>query len=245
MDIQLLGYANSISAIVQDVVLVVLPMSYLRKLQMKRSRKLAVGVMFLIGSLYVPNPQHLHNTASTVFILTLSSGCVTTIIRLRTLLIFKISFDPTWDYVPIVIWTELEITAAFACVSLPAIRVLLVKITPKRFKGWLSDVTHSSSHQTPNNAIMPREASSKRDWHKDDTWINLKSTELADERMSREKIGFLPSAETSSTNSFKAEEGKSKYAVPASDQMSDEVHLADLSKPLPRGPVSVRSKFSN
>lgn len=47
----MLGYANSISAIVQDVVLVVLPMSYLRKLQMKRSSKAAVAIMFLIGSL--------------------------------------------------------------------------------------------------------------------------------------------------------------------------------------------------
>lgn len=51
MDIQMLGYANSISAITQDVILVVLPLCYLRNLQMKKSRKLAVAIMFMIGSL--------------------------------------------------------------------------------------------------------------------------------------------------------------------------------------------------
>ncbi|KAF1359611.1 hypothetical protein EJ07DRAFT_76650, partial [Lizonia empirigonia] len=130
MDIQMLGYGNSISAIVQDVIFFILPMSYLRNLQMKRLRKVAVAIMFLIGSF----------------------GCVTTIIRLRTLLLFKISYDPSWDYVPIVIWTELEVSAAFACISLPALRVLLVKLTPRQLKGWLSEVTHGSSHQTPRRA---------------------------------------------------------------------------------------------
>lgn len=108
-------------------------------------------------------------------VLTSFSGCVTTIIRLRTLLLFKISYDPSWDYVPIVIWTELEVSAAFACISLPAIRVLLVKLTPKQLKGWLSEVTHGSSHQTLRRAADSHPP--KREWHMNDTWINLASTE--------------------------------------------------------------------
>lgn len=51
MDIQKLDYANSISAIVQVIILMVLPTCYLPRLQMKRSLKLAVAIMFLIGSL--------------------------------------------------------------------------------------------------------------------------------------------------------------------------------------------------
>ncbi|KAJ8111237.1 hypothetical protein OPT61_g6125 [Boeremia exigua] len=219
MDIQLLGYANSISAIVQDVVLVVLPMCYLRNLQMKKSRKLAVAVMFMIGSF----------------------GCITTIVRLRSLLTFKISVDPTWDYVPVVIWTELEITAAFACVSLPAIRVLLVKITPKSFKSWLTDVTQGSSYQNQVGSV-PQEGSSRRNWYKDDAWINLSSTG----EKQKGRIGLLPSAGTSATH-LKKVESRSMYG-PAEDTkfMIDPLEAAAVAGlPLPKRPVSVRSRFSN
>ncbi|KAJ4987678.1 integral membrane protein (CFEM domain-containing protein) [Stagonosporopsis vannaccii] len=221
MDIQMLGYANSISAIVQDVILVVLPMCYLRNLQMKKSRKLAVAIMFLIGSF----------------------GCITTIVRLRSLLTFKLSVDPTWDYVPVVIWTELEITAAFACVSLPAIRVLLVKLVPTRLKGWLSEVTHGSSHHTPRD-VPPKENSFKRNWHKDDTWINLASTEVAGEKHTKDRLGLLPSAETS-TSHLKATESRSTCTVSevrSPNPQSDAGAATDQSSP--RTPVSVKSKFS-
>jgi hypothetical protein len=97
-------------------------------------------------------------------------------------MIFKISFDPTRDYVPIVIWTELEIATAFACVTLTAIRILLVKTVSKRLRDWLSEVTHESSHATPRQ-VMPREGLPRCEAHKDDTGTHLASTELAVERL--------------------------------------------------------------
>lgn len=51
MDIQVLGYVNSVSAIIQDVILLVLPMFFVKNLHMKRHRKIAVAIMFAIGSL--------------------------------------------------------------------------------------------------------------------------------------------------------------------------------------------------
>ena len=51
MDISALAYANSASAIAQDVVLVVLPLICIRRLNMKRYRKVAVALMFSIGTL--------------------------------------------------------------------------------------------------------------------------------------------------------------------------------------------------
>lgn len=51
MNIQIIGYANSASAIVQDIILLVLPMFFIKNLNMKRYRKIAVGLMFAIGSL--------------------------------------------------------------------------------------------------------------------------------------------------------------------------------------------------
>ncbi|KAH6625218.1 hypothetical protein C7974DRAFT_196432 [Boeremia exigua] len=223
MDIQMLGYANSISAIVQDVLLVVLPMFYLQNLQMKKSRKLAVAVMFSIGSF----------------------GCITTIIRLRSLLTFTFSVDPTWDYVPIVIWTELEITAAFACVSLPAIRVLVVKIIPKRLKSWLTEVTHNSSHVTPVQS-MPKENSSRRNWHKDDTWINLASTEAYGEKQTRDRLGVLPSTESSASHltATGAHSVSSLGGISGSVVKQEDAAAAAAELSQPRTPVSVNSRFS-
>lgn len=51
IDIQGAAYANSASAIVQDIILLVLPLSSIRNLQMKRYRKLTVGFMFCVGTL--------------------------------------------------------------------------------------------------------------------------------------------------------------------------------------------------
>lgn len=52
LDIQAAAYANSASAIVQDILLLVLPLVFIRKLQIKKSRKMAVGFMVCIGILY-------------------------------------------------------------------------------------------------------------------------------------------------------------------------------------------------
>jgi hypothetical protein len=53
IDITALAYANSASAIAQDVVLLVFPLVCIRRLNMKRYRRFAVGFMFGIGTLYI------------------------------------------------------------------------------------------------------------------------------------------------------------------------------------------------
>jgi hypothetical protein len=140
LDVQALAYANSASAIVQDIVLLILPLVFIRHLQMKRYRKIAVGLMFSIGTF----------------------GCIATIVRLRTLLGFKMSIDPTWDYVPATIWTELELLAGFACVSLPSIRILVVKILPAEVKEFLSLVTRSSRSRSNPSSKRSQEHGWKR-----------------------------------------------------------------------------------
>jgi hypothetical protein len=147
LDIQALAYANSASAIVQDIVLLVLPLFSIRRLQMKRYRKIAVGLMFSIGAF----------------------GCIATIVRLRTLLSFGMSLDPTWDYVPVTIWTELELLAGFACVSLPSIRILIVRFLPRGVKDFLSHVTRSSRSRS-HTASNP---SQQREWKKPSSWMNI------------------------------------------------------------------------
>lgn len=157
LDLQAIAYANSASAIAQDIILLVLPLFFIRKLQMKRYRKAAVGFMFAIGTF----------------------GCVATIIRLHTLTKFKISMDPTWDYVPVTIWTELELAAGFVCVSLPSIRILVVKLLPESVKEFLSYVTHPSKQSKQSNSDpkqgLPVARPSQKEWRKPSgwSWISL------------------------------------------------------------------------
>ncbi|KAH7123622.1 hypothetical protein B0J11DRAFT_529483 [Dendryphion nanum] len=172
MDIQMLGYANSISAIVQDVILLVLPLFFIKNLQMKRYNKIAVGLMFSIGSF----------------------GCITTIVRLQTLLMFKVTFDPTWDYVPIVIWTELEITACFLCVCLPSIRVLIMRLIPPSMKDWLSKATITSKHKessaaNPKHSQPPKPSS----WRRPSAWVGISSEEESEHKGRVEKDKSTPS----------------------------------------------------
>ena len=144
MDVQALAYANSASAIVQDIVLLILPLVFIRNLQIKRYRKIAVALMFSIGTF----------------------GCIATIIRLQALLTFKISVDPTWDYVPVTVWTEVELAAGLVCVSLPSIRILIVKILPVRVKEFLSHITQSRSRSDPT----PAPDVPAREWKKPASW---------------------------------------------------------------------------
>lgn len=155
LDVQALAYANSASAIIQDVILLILPLVSIWKLQMKRNKKIAVGVMFGIGAF----------------------GCIATVVRLHTLLQFKISIDPTWDYAPATIWTVLELAAGFACVSLPSIRILLVRLFPKRLKELLSHITQSSRDRSKrdrsNPTPDPKQFSNPRQWKKPSSWIYI------------------------------------------------------------------------
>jgi hypothetical protein len=53
LSINAIAYANSTSAIVQDVLLLAYPMVCIWTLNMKKSRKMAVAFMFAVGTLYV------------------------------------------------------------------------------------------------------------------------------------------------------------------------------------------------
>lgn len=67
---------------------------------------------------------------------------------------FKITIDPTWDYVQVTIWTEIEIACGYICVSLPAIRVLLNKIFPKTIFSSSNRSRNMTGGKTPKNGSM-------------------------------------------------------------------------------------------
>jgi hypothetical protein len=92
------------------------------------------------------------------------SGCITTILRLHTLLRFKKTIDPTWDYVGATTWAMLELASGFVCISLPSIRVLFMHILPKKLRG-------NTSYNSKSAPQSSRKATDKS--LKDGSWMNI------------------------------------------------------------------------
>ncbi|KAF9872490.1 integral membrane protein [Colletotrichum karsti] len=106
MDVTAIGYAGAVFSIVEDLVILILPIPELYKLQLNIRKKIALGLMFSLGSF----------------------ACITTMVRLKYLVTFSSTFDTTWDNVDIVIWSIIEEFCAILCASLPALRPLLQKV---------------------------------------------------------------------------------------------------------------------
>lgn len=153
INLQAGAYFISGSSLLQDIILLVLPIMFIRNLQMKRYRKIAVAIMFVVGTF----------------------GCVATLMRLPSLSTFKISFDPCWDYVAVTIWTEIELAVGFVCISLPSIRVLLVKVFPQSLKRFVSNITTNSQSRSKSNINITTHAQRTHPSQADE-WTNSGSS---------------------------------------------------------------------
>lgn len=80
------------------------------------------------------------------------TNCVTRItivsmLRLKSLVHFANSYNPTWDQWSVVFWSTIEVSVGFICTCLPALRLILMRMYPQTFK---SDSYASSSFTSRN-----------------------------------------------------------------------------------------------
>lgn len=187
LNVTAVAYANSGFAVTQDVLLIALPVFMLWNLNMSRRRKCLIALMFAVGSL----------------------GLVATIVRLSTLHVFGNLADPTWDYIPVVYWTVVELAAGMICSCLPAIRILL-----ERFFGVLHMSTHRSHTSDGFKMGRPRKPS----YPKDSLW---KDSQWPDASVSQRKLVMGP-------NGTVIEISKSATATAAADsdvEISQDIDL--------------------
>ncbi|GJN67673.1 hypothetical protein PLIIFM63780_005116 [Purpureocillium lilacinum] len=102
------GWVNAVLGVAIDVWLLAIPLFQLRKLQLEWKKKAVAGVMFLTGAL-----------------VTLIS-----ILRLKSLNTFANTTNPTWDQWALVLWSTIEINTGIICTSLPAVRLMLLRLFP-------------------------------------------------------------------------------------------------------------------
>ncbi|WYZ42299.1 hypothetical protein EsH8_V_001194 [Colletotrichum jinshuiense] len=106
LDLLAISYTGATGAILQDVILVIMPIPELMKLQLSRKKRLSLVFIFGLGSF----------------------ATLASILRLKYLVFFSHSYDPTWDNFYVVLWSGIEVNAAITCGSLPAILPLLKKL---------------------------------------------------------------------------------------------------------------------
>ncbi|KAL3419455.1 CFEM domain-containing protein [Phlyctema vagabunda] len=131
------SYVHSATCIIQDILILGLPIPSLVMLKVARIRKFDLFLMFGIGILVT----------------------VVSCVRLQFLVLFAKSDNLTWDNSDAMYWSAMEVFASFLITSLPAIRALL----SDRFPSWFStaqrisqpgeDPKPSSSHSHTPHAL--------------------------------------------------------------------------------------------
>ncbi|OLN85861.1 hypothetical protein CCHL11_05392 [Colletotrichum chlorophyti] len=123
ININAVAWANAVISIVLDLWMLYLPLSKIRTLNLHWWKKLAVTLMFCVGTFVT----------------------IVSILRLRSLVLFGKSLNPTWDQFDIAFWTTLEVPSGIICCCLPAIRLILIKSFPKLF-GLLTRRYHTRQY---------------------------------------------------------------------------------------------------
>jgi hypothetical protein len=91
------------------------------------------------------------------------STTIVSIIRLRSLVQFASSANPTYDNVPTAYWSVMEAFVGIFCVSLPALRRFLANIFPRCFGSTQTDskYRHYEDADTPNRLSAGKPQDSK------------------------------------------------------------------------------------
>lgn len=134
VNVHQMTYAAAGFSIFQDVLIIVVPLPTLFKLKLNRKQKIGIIIMFSLG----------------IFI-TVTSG-----LRLKYIMQFGHSVNPTWDYGNVIIWTGLEVAVAIIVACLPSIGVLL-----KHWMPWMRSSVGSSYTKDASGSEMWRGRSSR------------------------------------------------------------------------------------
>ncbi|KZL78079.1 integral membrane protein [Colletotrichum tofieldiae] len=102
LSLSALSYTGAVGSLLEDFALIIIPIPELLKLQMGPHKRLALCFMFGVGSF----------------------ASIASIIRLKYLISFSHTYDPSWDNFDVILWSAIEANAAIICGSLPALRPL-------------------------------------------------------------------------------------------------------------------------
>ncbi|CAJ2499722.1 Uu.00g025750.m01.CDS01 [Anthostomella pinea] len=105
-NINLQGWMSAICNILLDLLIIALPLRNLYHLQINFKTKIMIMFMFSLG----------------IFV------TVVSVVRLRSLILFASTQNPTWDYNEAAWWSTIELHVGIICACLPSLRSLFVNL---------------------------------------------------------------------------------------------------------------------
>lgn len=146
LNLTAIGYSNACISIALDLWMLAIPLVQIRSLNLSWQRKIGAGAMFLVGSLYSFN-LHFAKEMLIEFSVT-----VVSILRLGSLVKFGAhSRNPTWEYVEVTIWSQVEINVGIICTCMPSFRLFIHRLFP-RLQSTAE--RYSSSYDRRNPSAM-------------------------------------------------------------------------------------------
>lgn len=103
-----IGWANASISIAIDVCMLAIPLAQIRCMNLHWKKKIGAGLMFGIGTFVT----------------------IVSIIRLKSLVTFANSVNPTWDNWDVSNWSTIELNVGIMCACLPSIRLIIVRMLP-------------------------------------------------------------------------------------------------------------------
>ncbi|KAK6850552.1 hypothetical protein PG987_000186 [Apiospora arundinis] len=126
-DINAMGWSNAAISISLDIWMLAIP-------PMAAEKKIGVAAMFSVGTFVT----------------------IVSILRLRSLVHFAESRNPTWDQFEVANWSTIEINTGIICACMPSIRLLLVRLFPKVLGGSTNGKSQYYASSAANNRTNPK-----------------------------------------------------------------------------------------
>ncbi|EXA30589.1 hypothetical protein FOVG_18045 [Fusarium oxysporum f. sp. pisi HDV247] len=170
LNLNAIGWANAAISIALDLWMLAIPLWCLRSLTLHWKKKIGVAAMFMVGSFIT----------------------VVSIIRLQSLINLGSSQNPTYDQTDISIWSNVEMHIGLVCVSMPALRILLIRLFPvlggssynsSNHQNYREPSTHKSRIISRSHALVELPFRGKSLSRPDHGGIELQRTFEGDETM--------------------------------------------------------------
>ena len=112
-NINAMAWSQAAISIVLDCWMLALPLYEIVQLKLSWQKKISVVIMFCVGTFFT----------------------VVSVLRLKTVVTFGLSTNPTWDQAEIIHWSNIECNVGIICACLPTFRVMLATSCPRFFGG--------------------------------------------------------------------------------------------------------------
>ncbi|KAH7118304.1 hypothetical protein EDB81DRAFT_667902 [Dactylonectria macrodidyma] len=136
LNVNAIGWAHASISIALDLWMLAIPLWCLRSLKLHWKKKIGVCAMFIVGTLIT----------------------IVSVIRLQCLVNFGFSQNPTYIQTDIIIWSTVEMHIGIICVSMPALRILLIRLFPVLRGSSYNSSKHQNyrEHYRQNSRIKSR-----------------------------------------------------------------------------------------